>query len=138
MKKNINFFIFFFVIGSLFYSCDKEEDGLCCADIVSDDGIQARLSYTDKGYIEIEITPIIKNSCYFSDYNKEILTPVSGLFEYYDTDSNCVSIDFGDGTCDEWATKTWDIDVFPDYPSGEEDFSIIKIKYRSKILFSFF
>ena len=131
MKKLINFFIFFFVIGSLFYSCDKEEDGLCCADMVSDDGMQARLSYTDKGYIEIEITPIIKNSCYFSDYDKEILTPVSGLFEYYDTDSNWVaSIDFGDGTCDEWATKTWDIDVFPDYPSGEKDFSIIKIKYK--------
>ena len=131
MKKFVKFFIFFFVIGSLFYSCDKEEDGLCCADIVSDDGMQARLSYTDKGYIEIEITPIIKNSRYFSDYEKEILTPVSGLFEYYDTDSNWVaSIDFGDGTCDEWATKTWDIDVFPDYPSGEEDFSIIKIKYK--------
>ena len=131
MKKNINFFIFFFVIGSLFYSCDREEDGLCCADIVSDNGMQARLSYTDKGYIEIEITPIIKNSCYFSDYDKEILTPVSGLFEYYDTDSNWVaSIDFGDGTCDEWATKTWDVDFFPDYPSGEEDFSIIKIKYK--------
>ena len=63
----------------LFYSCDKEEDGLCCADIVSDDGMRFRLSYTDKGYIEIEITPIIKNSCYFSDYEKEIFTPVSGL-----------------------------------------------------------
>ena len=85
MKKNINFFIFFFVIGSLFYSCDKEEDGLCCADIVSDNGIQARLSYTDKGYIEIEVIPIIKNSCYFSDYDTEIFIPVSGLYEYYDT-----------------------------------------------------
>ena len=35
-----------------------------------------------------------------------------------------VSIDFGDGTCDEWATKTWDVALFPEYPSGSKDFSV--------------
>ena len=48
---------------------------------------------------------------------------------YYDSDNNWVaSIDFGDGTCDQWATKTWDVNMFPDYPSGSEDFSVFDIK----------
>ena len=43
------------------------------------------------------------------------MTPVSGLFEYYDENNNWVaSLDYGDGTCDHIATKTWDIDVFPE------------------------
>ena len=40
------------------------------------------------------------------------------------------TIDFGDGTCDEWATKSWDVNIFPDYPSGSEDFSVFD--YKSK------
>ena len=71
----------------------------------------------------------------FSDYEKEILTPVSA-FEYYDTDSNWVSIDFEMEHAMNGKTKTWDIDVFPDYPSGERLF-IIKIKYKNKICFIF-
>ena len=59
------------------------------------------------------------------------MTPVSGLFEYYDIDGNWVaSIDFGDGTCDQWATKTWDVNVFPDYPSGTNDFSVFNYKNK--------
>ena len=59
------------------------------------------------------------------------MTPVSGLFMYYDSNDNWVaSIDFGDGTCDEWATKSWDVNIFPDYPSGSEDFSVFD--YKSK------
>ena len=77
----------------------------------------------------IEVNPIIKIDCYFSDWDKDVMTPVSGLFKYYDADSNWVaSIDFGDGTCDEWATKTWDVDIFPDYPSGTNDFSVFDYK----------
>ena len=65
-------------------------------------------------------------------WDKEIETPVSGLFEYYDGDGNWVaSIDFGDGTCDEWATKTWDVNLFPDYPSGSENFSVFDY-YKDK------
>jgi hypothetical protein len=91
--------------------------------------VQARLAYTDKGYTEVEVNPIVKITCYFSNWDKDVMTPVSGLFNYYDTDDNWVaSIDFGDGTCDEWATKTWDVDVFPDYPSGTNDFSVFDYK----------
>ena len=77
----------------------------------------------------ILINPIIKINCYFSVWNKDVMTPVSGLFEYYDADGNWVaSIDFGNGTCDEWATKSWDVDIFPDHPSGTNDFSVFDYK----------
>ena len=109
-----------------FSSCEKEDSN---DNISSNDGVQARLAYTEKGYIEVEVNPIVKTNCYFSDWDKEIMTPVSGLFEYYDNNNNWVaSIDFGDGNCDQWATKTWDINVFPDYPSGSEIFSVFDIK----------
>ena len=88
-----------------------------------------RKAYTEKGYTEVEVSPIVKTSCYFAQWDKTIMTPVSGLFEYYDSDNYWVaSIDFGDGTCDEWATKTWDVNMFPDYPSGSEDFFVFDIK----------
>ena len=97
--------------------------------IVSNDGLQARLAYTDKGFTEIEVSPIIKTMCYFSDWDKNVMTPVSGLFEYYDTNGNWVAtIDFGDSTCDEWATKTWNVDFFTDYPSGTSSFSVFDYK----------
>ena len=113
-------FVFFFV------SCAKEA---VIDNITSNDGVQARLAYTDKGYTEVAVNPIVKINCYFSAWNKDIMTPVSGLFEYYDVDGNWVaSIDFGDGTCDEWATKTWNIDIFPDYPSGTDTFSVFDYK----------
>jgi len=52
---------------------------------------------------------------------------VSGLFEYTDQNGTWVaSIDFGDGTCDEWVTKTWDVNIFPDNPEGSEDLSVFK------------
>ena len=38
------------------------------------------------------------------------------------------SIDFGDSTCDEWAIKTWDVDVFPEYPDGSIEFSVFDYK----------
>ena len=117
----------FLLIGSVFFfvSCEKD----VVETITSNDGVQARLAYTEKGYTEIEVNPIVKITCYFSNWDKDVMTPVSGLFEYYDSDSNWVaSIDFGDGLCDEWATKTWNVDVFPDYPSGTNDFSVFDYK----------
>ena len=109
-----------------FISCEKEA---VIDNIASNDGVQARLAYTDKGYTEVEVSPIIKITCYFANWDKDVTTPVSGLFEYYDNDDNWVaSIDFGDGTCDEWATKTWDVDIFPDYPSGTNSFSVFDYK----------
>jgi hypothetical protein len=118
--------IIYFIL--ILVSCKKDSVN----DVInSNDGLQSRLAYTEKGYTEIEVNPIFKIKCYFSDWDKEIITPVSGLFEYYDTDGNWVaSIDFGDGTCDKWATKTWDVDVFTDYPNGTLDFSVFNYKVK--------
>ena len=128
MFKLNRWFVSFLLIAFvfLFVSCEK---GALNETITSNDGVQARLAYTDKGYTEVEVNPIVKINCYFSYWDKDVMTPVSGLFEYYDADGNWVaSIDFGDGTCDEWATKTWDVDIFPDYPSGTNDFSVFDYK----------
>jgi len=123
MFKLNRWVVSFLLIGSVFFfvSCEKD----VVETITSNDGVQARLAYTEKGYTEIEVNPIVKITCYFSNWDKDVMTPVSGLFDYYDTDDNWVaSINFGDGRCDEWATKTWNVDVFPDYPSGTKDFSV--------------
>jgi len=130
MKKINKIYIYPFsmLLGLMliFTSCEKYT-----SELLSNDGLQARKAYTDKGYTELEVSPIVKISCYFDQWDKTVMTPVSGLFEYYDLDNNWVaSIDFGDGTCDEWATKTWDAAAFPDYPSGTEDFSVFD--YKSK------
>ena len=130
MFKLNRWVVSFLLIGSVFFfvSCEKD----VVETITSNDGVQARLAYTEKGYTEIEVNSIVKINCYFSDWDKDVMTPVSGLFDYYDTDDNWVaSIDFGDGTCDEWATKTWDVDVFPDYPSGTNDFSVFDYKDKN-------
>jgi hypothetical protein len=127
MFKLNRWVVSFLLIGSVFFfvSCEKD----VVETITSNDGVQARLAYTEKGYTEIEVNPIVKITCYFSNWDKDVMTPVSGLFDYYDTDDNWVaSIDFGDGRCDEWATKTWDVDVFPDYPSGTNVFSVFDYK----------
>ena len=124
MKTLINkiySYALFFGLVFVFTSCEKADN----TTIVSNDGQQARKAYTDKGYTEIEVSPIVKKSCYFAEWDKTIMTPVSGLFEYYDVDNNWLaSIDFGDGTCDQWATKSWDVNMFPNYPAGSEDFSV--------------
>lgn len=109
-------------------SCEKES---LTDTVVSNDGMQARMAYTEKGFAEIEVTPVTKTNCYFSKWDKKIMTPISGRFEYYDTNGQWVaSIDFGEGECDEWATKTWDTDVFPNYPSGEDKFSVFDYKKK--------
>ena len=136
MFKLNRWFVSFLLIVSVFFfvSCDKDDysdNDYDNVPIVSNDGSQARLAYTEKGYSEIEVNPIVKINCYFQDWDKDVMTPVSGLFEYYDSDGNWVaSIDFGDGTCDEWATKTWDVNIFPDYPNGTNDFSVFDYKKK--------
>ena len=81
MNKFNKIFTFFFIsITILFFaSCEKHDDH--DHDIVSNDGLQARLAYVDKGYNEIEVDPVVKSVCYFAEWDKEIETPVSGLFE---------------------------------------------------------
>ena len=125
--NNLILYIFFFGSMLIFSSCEKD----VVENIVSNDAIQQRSAYIEKGYTEIEVTPIVKEECYFEKWDKNIMTPVSGLFEYYDSDDNLVaSIDFGDGTCDEWATKTWDVNVFPEYPDGSIEFSVFDYKKK--------
>ena len=131
MSKLSNVLALLFFIGSLFFlfSCEKEVN---VDAITSNDAVQARLAYTEKGYTEKQVNSIVKKDCYFPVWNKNIVTPVSGLFEYYNTEGNWVaSIDFGEGTCDEWAIKTWDVDVFSDYPSGSEMFSVFDYKDKN-------
>ena len=134
MMKLDRWLVLFLLIISMFFFVSCEKDDYADNDydnvpIVSNDGAQARMAYTKAGYTEIEVNPIVKVNCYFTDWDKDIMTPVSGLFEYYDIDGNWVaSINFGDGTCDEWATKTWNTNVFPDYPSGSENFSVFNYK----------
>ena len=121
--NKINFLILFSIL-ILIFSCQKDK---VSEPIISNDGMQMRSSYVDKGYTEVEVEPIVKINCYFEAWEKEIETPVSGLFEYYDSSNNWVaSIDFGDGSCDEWATKSWDVTYFPDFPTGQEKFSVFK------------
>ena len=112
----------------LFTSCEKddsktnENSEICC-----ENGDGMRMAMQEDGFFEVEINPVEKTDCYFEEWNKTIVTPVSGLFEYYDENNIWVaSLNYGDGTCDNLATKTWDINVFPENPEGSLDFSIFE------------
>ena len=117
-----------------FVSCDKkmdyplkDYDKTTDSFTIDSDGVQMRMAMQEDGYIETEVNPIEKIECYFEEWDKTVMTPVSGLFDYTDQNGTWVaSIDFGDGTCDEWVTKTWDVNMFPDQPEGSEDFSVFK------------
>lgn len=55
---------------------------------------------SDDKYNKVITEPIIKlDDCIYI---------VAGIIELYEGDKWVASIDFGDGICDEWATKTWD------------------------------
>ena len=130
MFKLKRFFLSSFLVLSVIFFVSCEDEELIDA-ISSNDGVQARLAFTEKGYTEVEVTPIVKINCYFPDWDKDVMTPVSGLFEYYDADSNWIaSINFGDGSCDEWATKTWNVNIFTDDPIGTSDFSVFNYKNK--------
>ena len=117
-----------FSIFTIFTSCEKdnsktnENSEICC-----ENGDGMRMAMQEDGFFEVEINPVEKTDCYFEEWNKTIVTPVSGLFEYYDENNIWVaSLNYGDGTCDNLATKTWDINVFPENPEGSLDFSIFE------------
>ena len=126
--------IFYLTLTSIIIltvSCEKSED--VGTEIISNDAIELRSELQDEGYIETIVDSINKQECYFEEWKKTILTPVSGLIEFYDTDSNWVAtIDFGSGECDQWATKTWDVTVFPESPKGEEKFSVFSFYKKEK------
>lgn len=89
-----------------------------CDDIATKtvDGVTSEFSLNkggDKeGYYKVITEPIVKKEgC---DYI------VSGIIEFYNDKDNSwlATMDFGDGTCDEWATKIWD--------GGSKEFSMKK------------
>ena len=125
-KSRLSTYIFYLTLTVLFVSCTKDLIKVeKPPSLISNDGIEMRQALQNDGYYEVVVDSILKIDCYFLDWDKTIATPVSGLFEYYDLDDNWVaSIDFGDGSCDQWATKTWDVNIFPDYPGGAEEFSV--------------
>ena len=129
MKK-----IFYLILTSvilLTFACEKSED--IGTEIISNDALELRSELQDEGYIETIVDSINKQECYFEEWKKTVLTPVSGLIEFYDTDSNWVAtIDFGSGDCDQWASKIWDITVFPESPEGEEQFSVFSFYKKDK------
>ena len=130
MMKNI-FFLTLTSFILLTVACEKSED--IGTEIISNDAIELRSELQDEGYIETIVDSINKQECYFEEWKKTVLTPVSGLIEFYDTDSNWVAtIDFGSGECDQWATKTWDVNFFPDSPEGEEKFSVFSFFKKQK------
>ena len=107
----------------LLLSCKKTD--IYFDEIVSNDAIELRSEIQQKGYVETITDSIIKQDCFFDKWNKTILTPISGLIEFHDTEGNWVaSIDFGSGECDQWATKSWNTNIFNENDAGETKFSV--------------
>jgi hypothetical protein len=81
-----------------------------------------------------------------SKYKKVIVKPlvktddcnyiVEGIIKYYEISTGewAATIDYGDGTCDEWATKTWPAGSYGDknWPAGSKTFSLNDWKKGSK------
>lgn len=69
-------------------------------------------SSKSKKYNKVIVSPIIKvKGCKYI---------VQGIIEYYDTKNNLLAtIDFGNGTCDEWAVKSFPNK--PDYTFSQDD-----------------
>ena len=113
----------------LIISCDKSENKM--PEIVSNDAMTIRAELQNDGYVESIVDSIFKQECYFEQWDKTVSTPVSGLIMFHDTDSNWIAtIDFGEGACDQWATKLWNVDVFPQHPEGENEFSVFDFYYK--------
>ena len=93
-------------------------DGTCdnvATKIVGDELTEFKLDKKGKDgmkdyYDKVIIEPIVKTD--------ECEYIVSGIVDFYKGDTWIATIDFGDGTCDEWATKTWD--------GGSKQFSLRK------------
>ena len=118
-------------VGLLFTACEKTN--ITDVEIVSTDALELRSELQEDGYIETISDSIVKEECYFEEWDKTVLTPVSGLIDFHDENDNWIaSIDFGDGECDEWATKTWDINVFTEDTSGTSTFSVFEFKSKKE------
>lgn len=118
-------------VGLLFTACEKTD--IQDVEVVSNDALELRSELQEDGYVETISDSIVKEECYFEEWDKTVLTPVSGLIEFHDENDNWVaSIDFGDGECEEWATKTWDTSVFTEDTSGTSTFSVFEFKSKKE------
>lgn len=121
----------------------KTDKGDCyvegALEYVKDGEIKAQVEFSKDGAVvkrngksdtHIDNVRRVKTS---SDYSKVVIEPivksedcnyiVSGVVKYYDENNNWVAtVNYGDGTCDEWATKEWD--------GGKKQFSMDKSKYQ--------
>lgn len=68
------------------------------------DGVTSEFKLEAKGkddkFKKVIVEPIVKLE------NCEYI--VAGIVKFYEGDKWVATLDFGDGTCDEWATKIWD------------------------------
>ena len=118
-------------VGLLFTACEKTD--IQDVEVVSNDALELRSELQEDGYVETISDSIVKEECYFEEWDKTVLTPVSGLIEFHDENDNWVaSIDFGDGECEEWATKTWDTSVFTEDTSDTSTFSVFEFKSKKE------
>jgi len=79
-------------------------------------------------YKKVIVSPLIKtNDCNYI---------VEGIIKYYDSKSGeyLATIDFGNGTCDEFATKSWPAGKTKDktWPAGSKTFSLKGRKSKKK------
>ena len=86
-------FFYFLFTCLILISCEKSQE--LNTNIVSNDAIQLRAELQKDGYTETIVDSISKVDCYFDEWEKNVLTPVSGLIEFHDNNDNWVaSIDF--------------------------------------------
>jgi hypothetical protein len=102
----------FIVAGTIEFRKDGEViatvdfgDGTCdnlATKTVNGETTEFKLDFKEKDdkYKKVVVEPIIKLE------NCEYI--VAGIVKFYEGDLWVATLDFGDGTCDEWATKTWD------------------------------
>ncbi len=71
-------------------------------------------SKKNKKFTKVILSPIVKvTGCQWI---------VQGIIEYYDDNNNLLAtIDFGNGTCDEWATKTFPNNSKPAVTFSQDD-----------------
>jgi hypothetical protein len=114
MKNTMKIFAVLFLLGSIvMVSCNKDEwadeEGTSSAEIMLTNSENINLkSDTDAPvageYEKVVVNPIVKGEdCKF---------PVSGTIEYRLDGVTIATVDFGDGTCDNIATKTVDGETY--------------------------
>ena len=105
MKKTSSFLSLVTISSLLFFTSCKKSELFDCD--------------KKEEYKEVIVEPLVTiDGC---DYI------VSGIIDYYAQDGTYLSrVNYGDGTCDEWATKTWPAGGkgFKKYDAGTKTYSL--------------